>query len=439
MSHFELNNYQRMMMRLPNGGYPNQSSASIPNPQDPNNPHSFERFYETATEAQRNGNANTQTNNELRSFFPFLKSSDSIVINISLDFPPTNPFPAQVPLFMDPQQFEFFGQQMPFYSGSMPPMDHYQDSQGNITGDSPELINLFANVPKNNLEIPVPPQSNDLKHFIPETSINQPKFASLENINQGKIVEPVIFQLQINRNEVLPVPINLQPPVIQKNNALMQRIHTSDKNEIQFNSKQTASLIDLQRVYAQKIVQLKKKTHFRKPFIVQTGKKAMLTLKRVQKRKQNELAHRVPPLMKFFFKTEPNAQSSIPKNLENVLIPIFSFNTTVDEEEKTPFMENKKMMPRFITVSQNTYKENTESDLNKILKVNARRLQLYWNKKSLNLPVSWKRKYPKRTKGKGGLCHYEITDYSGKVIQNGLFSMEGSRKLKGQEDNDESD
>lgn len=439
MPHFEPNNYPQVMMGFPNGGYPNQSSASIPNPQDPNNQHSFKRFYDTAAEAQRNGNANTQTNNELRSFFPFLKSSDSIVINISLDFPPNNQFPSQVPIFMDPPQFEYFGQQMPFYPGSMPPMYHYQDNLRTITGDNPEVFNMFANVPKNNLEIPLPPQSNDPKHFIPETSINGAKVDSLENINRGKIVEPVICQLQINRIEVLPVPINLQPPVIHANNPVRQQIHTFGKKEIQFNSKQTASLIDLKRVYAQKIVPIKKKTHFRKRFIVQTGKKAMLTLKRVQKRKQNELAHRVPPIMKIVFKTEPIAQSSIPKNLENVLIPIFSFNTTVDEEEKTPFMENKKMMPQFITVSQNTYKENTESDLNKILKVNARRLQLYWNKKSLNLPVSWKRKYPKRTKGKGGLCHNEITDYSGKVIQNGLFSMEGSRKYKGQEDNDESD
>ena len=125
------------------------------------------------------------------------------------------------------------------------------------------------------------------------------------------------------------------------------------------------------------------------------------------------------------FKTTLNEMNVLPSDLKNVLVPIYAFSETKEEEEFDYQFRNKQNNKVNFNISSNAITIPEICEPKKCIKTSIKKIQTFWSKKSLNFPVCFQRNYcfANEKNSKNGI-YVEFTDYSGKIINNGSLIEE---------------
>lgn len=410
---------------------------NIPNGIHPGN---IEARTDSASEQQRKPILHPN----MRQPFPYPMSNNPIVINVSVDQNQEDPQGSNFQQMMvDPRNYSFMGghppYMYPFFQQNMPMYDN--------NPSFPQYSN-----PNNFNYQPRPYQ---------ELNPEQMARKNEQKINFQKLPQPMFKEDQISsekNNVLINQEQNPSPDLILKVIPLQNKVEVQEKkiinptNEPKFDSKPLQSIIKTtqnscvqaaiteanfepkQEINQQPEVKITEE-NFTSPqikvivdpiqkskFVQITGKRALVSLKRLSIRdKYKKTPQEIQ--QKSTFATNMVPINLIPKNLEKILIPIYSFNeNNCDENEN--LVNREKRNPQFTTVSR-LVEENKTIEFLRILRLNTKKIQLYWNKKSLNFPISWKRKYIKKPKGRFDKHHNEIIDLSNKIIQSSLNAFTG--------------
>ena len=392
-----------------------------------------ELVVETIIDGQRKSQINSNHSDELKKLFPFLKEDQSIVINCSIEFPNSKIGEIQPSIIQD---YQFLNQ--PHLASQFPPNIQstinidprliQNGNHGNFNGKT----NLNQKNPIN--EEPLNFINKNLqetlnKNLIKKKKIDEKREEIQSSNNQLKINSNgprLKIEEEIGNNTFFQTPIATKADIKQitlpsqeeKRNLFSFAESGADKNKDTQSIKEITQTIKPKPKIELPVVQ-KKKIQWNKKYHFTTGPKIMQS-KRRQKIKKRRVFYPINKMNKIVFKVESNnANLGLPKHLVDILIPIYSFSETKDDEIDSNNMKNLSKV-KFTTAQSLKNRGLDDSDTSKILKMNTKRINFYWTKKSLNVPTSFKRIYCSSYE-KNEKIYIEITDYSNKKISTDLL------------------
>ena len=279
----------------------------------------------------------------------------------------------------------------------------------------------IQNEPKEDSKISYPKYSEQVLYQQMKTEKELQKTSLLQELSLKKFDEDnknkdTKLQAQSVKNQVIVSEAN-KP--FQISSAVVPKLENREKED--------------PKIQEQIIQKRPNKIIKRSKLVKTTGKVAKNSKKRLEIKQRRPINKRTF-LNKIVFKADNKCIKALPKSLEDVLIPIYTFNETKDEETDYYFPREQNYV-NFITSNNTRSARIEDSDNAKIIKMNTRRVLMYWKKKSTNVPTCFKRTYFKESKmNKKDGIFIEIIDYSGKIIQVLPFGEENDSEM---EDNSE--
>lgn len=531
----------QMMQGMPS---PMQQFAAQPQapPAQYSQPGQFDSLYNSVANCDQNGNADTNSNPELRKHFPFMKDSDHIVIKVFL-----NPAPFQQPSFapeqfMPPQgpYFSPYGFQMPQFQFMPPPGEPQRLQQdprlnyggfGSLPGMTvqPEL-----QVPEVVAPRPAPPQQQNWGHYITPSALPRPAFNGVDKNSKEikEIFENRILndQKSIKVEQVLPeeprpkpvpeppkkelrtveakepgfshvvpapeappkterppepapkaifvpppVKREVPPPEPEKPAAPIERrpappvvapapavvvtapvgrpspsetLKVSDKEPLKTKDLTAAAYVLSKKrmndalVFAgqQSVNSSKRTKKIQKLNLKKTGpsvyqsKKARAPLRSLAAVVRQPLAPKMPPPPSGpTFKIASEAAPLVPRHLEKVLVPIFSFGPPKENGASKRMVPEIRMNPIRLQVTGPAIMNPREDLLSRVRAMNLNKLRVFWEERGAVVPDAFRRVGPLHKRKAPGpeTVPPEITDYSGKIIQNGQDGEDGPEMKSG--------
>ena len=419
---FEMNNFYRMSINSPVGSFPydanndflsfNKRSFQGPAPFEP----TLSDLQREAVNAISHSNTNTSSNSSLKKMFPFLTSDNSIVINISLDFSQTLRNTINRALEADLRSNPVHQTQVNFNvaegTGLQPPLilptlQQFDSSRVNLTKSTDVRNNDLQTFNR------LPSYDKDLTK---ELTVDNLKYTSSGDNAASQSITKLIQSVPRNNSDT---QLKSFPKDILAKNSNFNTVRES-RPEFAAKSDMSKKMHWKQK---RKIEQSKSRASagIQKKFIQQSGtvfsnnqKRIMNKFYRVEKNKL--------PQSKGPAGAKVTPRSLIPDNLLDVLEAISQFSTTNNSEHDQNSYELNAVNAK--GVFQQTLYMTDNITSRGLLDISTHRIQMYWDRRNLNFPITWKRVYRRKhncTKNK----HYnEMIDYSDKIIQQVVESDE---------------